>query len=110
MLTPFGLGTPRGLQRASPAIRDLVPALVVLCATICRVVLSTTSKPLGLALRTFDSARRLAENHIAASNSPLHQRPASALKALAERAAHSVLPQWVLHVMFPRSMPDHAES
>jgi transposase len=63
MLALFGLGTPRGLQGASRAIRDLVAALVVLCATICRVVLSTTSKQLGLALRTFDSARRLAENH-----------------------------------------------
>ena len=63
MLALFGLGTPRGLQGASRAIRDLVAALVAFWATICRVIVLNASKAPCIVRRAVDPALLLAENH-----------------------------------------------
>lgn len=50
MLALFGVGTPRGLQGTSRAIRDLLAAVLAVWATICRIFSSATMN-LGRATR-----------------------------------------------------------
>ncbi|MFO1077959.1 MAG: transposase [Planctomycetota bacterium] len=60
MLALFGVGTPRGLQGPSRAIRGLLAAILAVWATICGIPSSATKK-LGRATRcAIDLAREIA--------------------------------------------------